>query len=82
MEQSDFKGDSIPIFKDDPIDFKRTGEGVNNYVSLDFFLSRFLPTIISRKPSIYKGLWALPTPGLWNKVEGQRHKIKNTTELE
>jgi len=25
MEQSDFKGDSIPIFKDDPIDFKRTG---------------------------------------------------------
>ena len=53
-------------------------EGVNNYVSLDFFLSRFLPTIISRKPSIYKGLWALPTPGLWNKVEGQRHKIKNT----
>ncbi|WP_160562124.1 ISAs1 family transposase [Parablautia muri] len=45
-------------------------EGVNNYVSLDFFLSRFLPTIISRKPSIYKGLWALPTPGLWNKVEG------------
>ena len=54
-------------------------EGVNNYVSLDFFLSRFLPTIISRKPSIYKGLWALPTPGLWNKVEGQRHKIKNTT---
>lgn len=43
-------------------------EGVNNYVSLDFFLSRFLPTIISRKPSIYKGLWALPTPGLWNKI--------------
>ena len=25
MEQSDFKGDSLPIFKDDPIDFKRTG---------------------------------------------------------
>lgn len=45
-------------------------EGVNNYVSLDFFLSRFLPTIISRKPSIYKGLWALPTPGPWNKMEG------------
>lgn len=45
-------------------------EGVNNYVSLDFFLSRFLPTIISRKPSIYKGLWALPTPGLWNKDGG------------
>ena len=53
-------------------------EGVNNFVSLDFFIGRFLPTIISRKPSIYKGLWALPTPGLWNKMEGQRHKIKNT----
>ena len=25
MEQSDFKGDSLPIFKNDPIDFKRTG---------------------------------------------------------
>ena len=24
-------------------------------------------------------MWALPTPGLWNKVKGQRHKIKNTT---
>ncbi len=53
-------------------------EGVNNFVSLDFFPGRFLPTLISQKPSIYKGLWALPTPGLWNKMEGQRHKIKNT----
>ena len=25
MEQSDFKGDSLPIFKNDRIDFKRTG---------------------------------------------------------
>lgn len=54
-------------------------EGVNNFVSLDFLLGRFLPTVINRKPSIYNGSWAPPTPGLWNKVEGQRHKIKNTT---
>ena len=56
-------------------------EGVNNFVSLDFLLGRFLPTVINRKPSIYNGSWALPTPGLWNKVEGQRHKIKNTTVI-
>ena len=56
-------------------------EGVNNFVSLDFLLGRFLPTVINRKPSIYNGSWAPPTPGLWNKVEGQRHKIKNTTFL-
>ena len=55
-------------------------EGVNNFVSLDFLLGRFLPTVINRKPSIYNGSWAPPTPGLWNKVEGQRHKIKNTTD--
>ena len=46
------------------------GEGVNNFVSLDFFPGRFLPTLISQKPSIYKGLWALPTPGLWNEDGG------------
>ena len=56
-------------------------EGVNNFVSLDFLLGRFLPTVINRKPSIYNGSWAPPTPGLWNKVEGQRHKIKNTTVI-
>ena len=52
---------------------------INAGDKIQLFLGRFLPTIISRKPSIYKGLWALPTPGLWNKMEGQRHKIKNTT---
>ena len=60
---------------------KADSEGVNNFVSLDFFPGRFLPTLISQKPSIYKGLWALPTPGLWNKMEGQRHKIKNTIRI-
>ena len=59
--------------------WKLSAEGVNNFVSLDFLLGRFLPTVINRKPSIYNGSWAPPTPGLWNKVEGQRHKIKNTT---
>ncbi len=39
-------------------------------IRFSFFLGRFLPTIISRKPSIYKGLWALPTPGSWNMMEG------------
>ena len=24
-------------------------------------------------------MWALPTPGLWNKDKGHRHKNKNTT---
>ncbi|MCI9399946.1 MAG: hypothetical protein HFJ07_09045 [Lachnospiraceae bacterium] len=33
-------------------------EGVNNFVSLDFLLGRFLPTVINRKPSIYNGSWA------------------------
>ena len=51
-------------------------------MSLDFLLGRFSPTVINQKPSIYKGLWALPTPGLWNKVERQRHKTKNTISLE
>ena len=50
-------------------------------MSLDFLLGRFLPTVINRKPSIYNGSWAPPTPGLWNKVERQRHKIKNTTSF-
>ena len=54
-------------------------EGVNNFVSLVFLFGRFLSTVLYRKPSIYKGSWALPTPGLWNKMEVQRHKIKNTT---
>lgn len=30
-------------------------------------------------PSIYKVLWALSTPDLWNKVKNHRHKIKYTT---
>ena len=48
-------------------------------MSLVFLFGRFLSTVLYRKPSIYKGSWALPTPGLWNKMEVQRHKIKNTT---
>ena len=76
-KQMDKKG----IISTCAVRFYNYTEGVNNFVSLDFFIGRFLPTIISRKPSIYKGLWALPTPGLWNKMEGQRHKIKNTTTI-
>ena len=36
MDQSDFKGDSLPIFKDDPIDFKRTRTRFGN--SRHFYL--------------------------------------------
>ena len=68
----------MPKGRKEPI-YYYCSEGVNNFVSLDFLLGRFLPTVINRKPSIYNGSWAPPTPGLWNKVEGQRHKIKNTT---